>query len=46
VSKLRPAFLSDLFFFESGGMSDDEQNERCGLIIDRVRMSSDLRARI
>jgi putative transposase len=28
------------------GMSADEQNERCGLIVDRVRMPSDPRARI
>ena len=28
------------------GMGADEQNERCGLIVDRVRMPSDPRARI
>jgi len=28
------------------GMSADEQNERCGLTVDRVRMPSDPRARI
>jgi len=27
-------------------MSADEQNERCGLIVDRVKMPSDPRARI
>jgi len=27
-------------------MSAEEQNERCGLIVDRVRMPSDPRARI
>jgi hypothetical protein len=31
---------------EYAGMSADEQNERCGLIVDRVRMPSDPRARI
>jgi putative transposase len=31
---------------EYAGMSADEQNQRCGLIVDRVRMPSDLRARI
>jgi putative transposase len=31
---------------EYAGMSADVQNERCGLIVDRVRMPSDPRARI
>jgi REP element-mobilizing transposase RayT len=31
---------------EYAGMSADEQNERCGLIVDRVRMPSHPRARI
>ena len=31
---------------EYAGISVDEQNERCGLIVDRVRMPSDPRARI
>jgi REP element-mobilizing transposase RayT len=31
---------------EYAGLSADEQNERCGLIVDRVRMPSDPRARI
>jgi REP element-mobilizing transposase RayT len=31
---------------ESAGMSADEQIRRCGLIVDRVRMPSDPRARI
>jgi hypothetical protein len=31
---------------EYAGMSADEQNERCGLIVGRVRMPSDPRARI
>jgi len=31
---------------EYAGMSAGEQNERCGLIVDRVRMPSDPRARI
>ena len=31
---------------EYAGMSAEEQNERCGLIVDRVRMPSDPRARI
>ena len=31
---------------EYAGMSVDEQKERCGLIVDRVRMPSDPRARI
>jgi hypothetical protein len=31
---------------EYAGMSADEQNERCGLIVDRVRMPSDPRTRI
>jgi hypothetical protein len=31
---------------EYAGLSAEEQNERCGLIVDRVRMSSDPRARI
>jgi len=30
---------------EHAGMSAGEQNERCGLIVDRVRMPSDPRAR-
>jgi hypothetical protein len=33
-------------FNEYSGMSADEQNRRCGLIIDRVRMPSDPRTRI
>jgi REP element-mobilizing transposase RayT len=39
----RPAGSS---YNEYAGMSADEQNERCGLIVDRVRMPSDPRARI
>jgi hypothetical protein len=31
---------------EYAGLSAEEQNERCGLIVDRVRMPSDPRARI
>jgi hypothetical protein len=31
---------------EYAGLSADEQNERCGLIVDRVRMPSDPRAQI
>jgi len=31
---------------EYAGMGAEEQNERCGLIVDRVRMPSDARARI
>jgi putative transposase len=31
---------------EYAGMSADEQNKRCGLIVDRVRMPSDPRTRI
>jgi hypothetical protein len=31
---------------EYAGLSAEEQNERCGLIVDRVRMPSDSRARI
>ena len=31
---------------EYAGMSADEQNARCGLIIDRVRIPSDPRAKI
>src|SRR5208337_4080501 len=31
---------------EDAGMSADEQNERCGLTVDRVRMPSEARARI
>ena len=31
---------------EYAGRSADQQNERCGLIVDRVRMPSDPRARI
>ena len=31
---------------EYAGMSADEQNERCGLIVNRMRMPSDPRARI
>jgi putative transposase len=31
---------------EYAGMRAEEQNERCGLIVDRVRMPSDPRARI
>jgi hypothetical protein len=39
----RPAGSS---YNEYAGMSADEQNERCGLIVDRVRMPSDPRAGI
>jgi putative transposase len=39
----RPAGSS---YNEYAGMSADEQNGRCGLIVDRVRMPSDPRARI
>jgi hypothetical protein len=39
----RPAGSS---YNEYAGMSADEQKERCGLIVDRVRMPSDPRARI
>src|SRR5208337_3725478 len=35
-----------LIFSEYPGMSPDEQTARCGLIVDRVRMPSDPRARI
>jgi hypothetical protein len=31
---------------EYAGLSADEQNERCGLVVDRVRMPTDPRARI
>jgi len=31
---------------EYAGLSAEEQNARCGLIVDRVRMPSDPRARI
>jgi len=33
-------------YSEYAGMSAEEQNERCGLVIDRVRMPSDPHARI
>jgi hypothetical protein len=33
-------------YHEYAGRSAEEQNERCGLIVDRVRMPSDPRARI
>jgi len=33
-------------YHEYAGMSAEEQNRSCGLIIDRVRMPSDPRARI
>jgi len=48
VSKLQRAFLSDRYFpcNEYAGMSPDEQNERCGLIVERVRMLSYPRTRI
>jgi len=39
----RPAGSS---YNEYAGMSAGEQNERCGLIVDRVRMPSEARARI
>jgi hypothetical protein len=39
----RPAGSS---YSEYAGMTTDEQSERCGLIVDRVRMPSDPRARI
>ena len=39
----RPAGSS---YNECAGMSADEQNERWGLMVDRVRMPSDPRARI
>ena len=39
----RPAGSS---YNEYAGMSADEQTGRCGLIVDRVRMPSDPRARI
>jgi hypothetical protein len=39
----RPAGSS---YNEHAGMSANEQKKRCGLIVDRVRMPSDPRARI
>ena len=39
----RPAGSS---YNECAGMSAEEQDERCGLIVDRVTMPSDPRARI
>jgi hypothetical protein len=33
-------------YSEYAGTSADEQNERCGLVVDRMRIPSDLRARI
>ena len=33
-------------YSEYAGMTADEQNERCGFVIDRVRMPPDPRARI
>jgi putative transposase len=42
----RPADWRWSSYHEYAGMSADEQNERCGLIVDRVRMPPDPRARI
>jgi len=42
----RPEDWRWLSYNEYAGTSADEQNERCGLIIDRLRLPSDPRARI
>jgi hypothetical protein len=38
--------LAGSSYNEYAGLSADEQKKRCGLIVDRVRMPSDPRARI
>jgi hypothetical protein len=42
----RPRRGGALIFNEYAGLSADEEKKRCGLIVDRVRMPSDPRARI
>jgi hypothetical protein len=45
-SPVYPVTISLAIYNEDAGMSADEQNERCGLVVERWRMPSDPRARI